>query len=305
MARETLNTMSVKINAMVGNKYATPAAEDDIGDAINQARYNLALRNRDLLYSELEVTPPYYFQTVVDSNETATNTADSAAVTLSGTDRTVADIGQLFKYSGESLVYRIIDVTGTGAIVVSPNIATAHTAASCAIVTQRYPLPDGLTQTYGPASTAYPKIFHILDVTDTNKRWRLRSADARLFDRTIPRVDTDPVWYYRSGNNLYIHPTPDTAGLYVQVRYIRRVEELTADADVMDPIPEEFDRVILYEAASYILDEQMELERAAALLQKAQRLESVIRSKRAEEMEDYDMQFKPRMDYFASYGDEY
>lgn len=294
MARATFTDFTNRINRMLGGKGLTTEA----GEALNQAYFQVALRNRDLGSIDLEVNPPYFFQTSATAT-TGTNTADASEVIL-GIASTAAMVGQLFRFSGEPMVYRIYDIdSGAGSVFVSPKVATAHAAAACAIVTQRFPLPDGtgsFAYDTGGTPQIYPELFYIIDVTDTQQRWRTKQVDVRKIDRVAPRVDTNMVWYYRSGNNLIIHPAPDESGIVFQVRYVRRPEEKSG-SDTFAPLPWEFDRVVLYEAMSYMADLESEVERADYFRNRANEIEMQVRSKRGDELEDAEIQMYPRLEY--------
>lgn len=317
MARITFSTMQTRIERMLGNKGLTT----EIGEALNHAAMAIATRNIDLLASDLESHPPFHFKTETTAT-TGTNSASGNTITL-GTSTNLSMIGQLFKYDALSTVHKVVDVvTASSQIIVTPAVDTANTSQDCDVIGYRYILPSeggtaanefGTTTANNGGST-YPEFLHCISVTDLTHNVVLRQADSRFFDTVAPTISDVPSHYYITGQqwvvavasaysrSIMLYPTPATANIWFQVRYARRPAEISG-ATNFAPIPEEFDRIIMWEAAAMIFEQENEFERASALRQQAAIAEAAIIDRRKAEMRDARFGIKPREWYGAATDD--
>lgn len=107
------------------------------------------------------------------------------------------------------------------------------------------------TRSYAlPANAA--SIMYVRDATSEDKLQKLDDEEiARLTEVTTTGT---PVFYYRDGNNLLLHPTPD--GVYAMVAKLKvAITELSADGDT-PAIPASWHYGIVLLARHYYWDDQ-------------------------------------------------
>jgi hypothetical protein len=314
--RMTMTEMVAELYRMCGNlAILSSAAGGPIERAINDALFSIGLKYR---HHEFESKPPYHFQSVAVTGTVTVGAQNAssfttAALTFTPSTPPITDFSRLIgapigfgtspfdgTMSGQSpVIWDITPTSGVGpyTISISPQLGATVTGQPFTAVLNRYPMP---TQPLTDNTQTSLKVFFVYDVSCISRRTPLKEVDVRVFDRSVPLAGLG-TYYARVNDELYIYPAPTTGSATMpdtfRVRYALRPIYRTGSSIAIDPLPEEWQRIVIMEAFAMILDDQREHERAEATRGAATRLATELMKPPIEEVEDYDAALTPRLYY--------
>ncbi len=297
MALRSVTQLIADASRPLGQRSELEVAGGVIEKAINSALFRIVEEYRILAYEE---HPPFNFSTSASAG-TATATAGNNVVTInSGGLASAIFIGQFLKFSGESQLYHITELSAVGQLRVAPAPATAKTAADCVVIKRFYKLPDGSDgSAFGmdfirQTGANWNPLFFIISVMDLTNQTLLEAVDIRAIDEQVPSAGAGPLRYARVNDYLYIDPTPDVSTVRLQVRY-GRAPAYVSGATTLTPLPEEWEDVVLQSAIGKVLMDENQIARADAHFAFAQTSADRIMKPRDEEMEDHQVVLRPLM----------
>ena len=306
-----ISAMITEISRWCGNLVSISGAGNSIERAINDAYLQSILKYH---HAEFEVRPPLFLdsETVVAVD----GTVGAYSKTIVSSNPMLAPeanggfgqrlVGGVFSFDDDSSGQTIQSITPNTntppwTITVAPEVQAARVSKPYKIYITRYPLPKEPPDTLIPLYANGKLPFYIYDVSDVSTRIPLKMQDVRVFDRSAIVVG-NPVYYARVNNELIVYPAPfRTNGNTVlkctfQIRYAKR-PLYKSGSDTLDPMPEEWQTIVMQEAYALILDQQNEHDRANAIRESATRLATEIMKPYIEEVEDADAGFTPRLGY--------
>lgn len=305
--------MLIQIDDMIQEIYRRMGSQQEhidptyvhvIERAINDSYLQTVLRFR---HTEFESDEPYYFNSEVVDGSDGTNAADSSTLTTNAAG--IGTIGSrlvdgVLCFDGGGVAYTVTGVSGVGpyTISVAPTIASAHTNADFIIVPRRYEMPytlnDSIYTGVDPVGDGAKRIFFVYNMSDVTNQSPLRQVDVRFADRGVPLIG-QPRYYDRVDNDFYIHPAPYRAlsdgspgVVTIRVRYGKR-PEYKSGTDTLDPLPEEWQEVVMQYAFSKILDRENEHDRAMSVKTSAEHLAGQLMIPFFEELDDAEPSWVP------------
>ena len=293
-------------------------AYNAIERALNDALLQTVLRYR---HTEFESDDPYYFSNLAVSGSDASNSAgsdsfDTFNANIGLEPDGVTQISSLTRWIDGAVelaglgCHTIVSVTDFAGnvvgpftppyrVTIAPSVQAANTAAGYAMAARRYPLPfsDGDGEITNPVGVT-KRIFFIYNLTDISNNVPLHASDVRLADRSVPEI-SQPIYYDRVKNDLFIHPAPfftnydgSSGKLRLRLRYAYRPSFKTT-TDTFYPLPEEWQEVVMLEAYAKLLDMENEHDRATATRAASAELAAQIMVPFYEEMDDAEPAFIP------------